>query len=135
MNLKELLKNNNKSCTLERQMIFDIIKTIDHFDYSKLSNYLEVNNINIWRASLFRTLKLFLEINIIKVISYKDWITVYEYENEDHHHEHMKCSNCLKIIEFDDSEVHDSFIKLAQKHNFKLQSHSLVFEWLCSKCI
>ena len=134
MTLKEILKNNKKSYTEERQIIFDIIKKIDHFDYSKISNYLEKKWINIWRASIFRTIKLFLEINIIKIIYNKDGLTIYEYDNDEIHHEHMKCSNCSKIIEFDDSNLHDSFEKIAHKYNFNLKNHSLIFEWFCENC-
>ena len=51
---------------------------------------------------------------------------------EDTHHEYMKCTNCLKIIEFDDSELHNTFDKLAKKHKFELNNHTLNFEWICS---
>ena len=40
----------------------------------------------------------------------------------------MKCTNCLKIIEFDDSELHNTFDKLAKKHKFELNKHTLNFE-------
>lgn len=134
MDLKEILSKNNKSFTAEREEMFNAIKNLHHFEYSKLFTYLKTNNISIWRASIFRTIKLFLEINIIKIISNKDWVTVYELEDEETHHEHMKCIKCLEIIEFDDSELHDIFVKLAKNHNFQLEKHSLTFEGLCENC-
>ena len=134
MELRKILSTNNKSFTVEREIMFNAIKNLHHFNYSKLFNYLKTNNIIIWRASIFRTIKLFLEINIIKIISNKDWVTIYEIEDKDSHHEHMKCIKCQKIIEFDDSELHDIFIKLAKNHNFSLKTHSLIFEWICENC-
>jgi len=47
MKLKEILKNNNKSYTEEREIIFSAVKKMHHFDYSNLQDYLEGKNIKI----------------------------------------------------------------------------------------
>ena len=134
MKLKEILKNNNKSHTEEREIIFSAVKKMHHFDYSNLQDYLEGKNIKIWRASIFRTLKLFVEINIIDNICNKNWIIIYEYIDENNHHEHMRCQNCWIIIEFDDSEIHKYLENISKKNNFKLLKHSVNLEWICEKC-
>ena len=134
MELKEILKNAWKSYTEEREIIFWAIKNLHHFDYSKLQEFLEKQNINIWRASIFRTLNLFVEVWILENICNRAWVIIYEYIDEENHHEHMKCKNCWKIIEFDDSEIHKYLENIAKKHNFKLLKHSVNLEWLCEDC-
>lgn len=134
MEFKEILKKYNKSYTKEREIIFNVIKKLHHFDYSKLQDFLERKNINIWRASIFRTLNLFLEIGILENICNKSWVLIYEYIDEKNHHEHMKCKNCGKIIEFDDEIIHNDLEKIAKKYDFKLLNHSITLEWLCREC-
>ena len=116
--------------TQQRIDIFNEIQRIHHFSYDDLEKKLK----NIWRASIFRTLKLFNSIWVIKIINSMDWAVMYEINDNDHHHEHMKCTACKKIIEFDDSILHAGFEKIAKKNNFILEKHSLLFEWKCSEC-
>jgi len=134
MNLKEILKNAWKSYTEERGLIYWIIKKLHHFDYSDLQFFLEKNNIKIWRASIFRTLNLFVEVGILENICNKNWVIIYEYLDENNHHEHMKCRNCWIIIEFDDSKIHKYLEEIAESNNFKLLKHSINLEWLCKDC-
>jgi Fur family ferric uptake transcriptional regulator len=134
MNLKEILKNAWKSYTEEREVIYWIIKKLHHFDYSDVQFFLEKNNIKIWRASIFRTLNLFVEVGILENICNKNWVIIYEYLDENNHHEHMKCRNCWIIIEFDDSKIHKYLEEIAESNNFKLLKHSINLEWLCKDC-
>ncbi len=132
MELKEILKNAWKSYTEEREIIFSVIKKLHHFDYSNLQKILEKQNIKIWRASVFRTLNLFVEINILENICNRNWVVIYEYVNN--HHEHMNCKNCWKIIEFDDKKIHKYLEEIAKNYEFKLLNHSINLEWLCKDC-
>jgi len=134
MELKEILKKAWKSYTEERELVFWAVKKLHHFDYSDLQKYLENKNINIWRASVFRTLNLFVEIQILENICNRNWVIIYEYIDENNHHEHMKCRNCWIIIEFNDEEIHSFLEKIAKNNNFKLLKHSVNLEWLCKKC-
>jgi len=134
MELREILKNEKKSYTEEREIIFQTIKNLKHFDYSKLQEILEKKNISIWRASIFRTLNLFVDIWILENICNKNWVIIYEYIDEFNHHEHMKCQNCWKIIEFNDEEIHSFLENISIKNKFKLIKHSINLEWLCEEC-
>lgn len=130
MDLKKILEKNNISFTKQREIIFNEIKNLHHFTYEDLEKKLK----NIWRASIFRTLKLFHDIGIIKIIDTSSWAIIYELDNTASHHEHMKCKKCHTIYEFDDRELHELFEKISEKKNFKLQNHSLLLEGICKNC-
>lgn len=130
MDLKNTLIKNNISYTKQRQIIYDEIIRLHHFSYEDLEKSLK----KIWRASIFRTLNLFSKIWIINIVETVPWVLTYELIDEKNHHEHMRCQKCGKIYEFDDNELHDLFIKIANKHGFVLVSHSLIFKWICKEC-
>jgi len=134
MTLKDILKKAWKKHTEEREIIFSAVKNLHHFDYSKLQNYLKEENIKIWRASIFRTLNLFLENWVLKNVCNKWWTIIYEYIDQKNHHEHLKCKKCWKIIEFDDSKIHKYLEEIAKKYDFVLLDHSINLEGLCGEC-
>ena len=72
--------------------------------------------------------------NFLENICNRAWVIIYEYIDEENHHEHMKCKNCWNIIEFDDSEIHKYLEKIAIKNNFKLLKHSVNLEGICEEC-
>ncbi|MCD5382896.1 transcriptional repressor [Candidatus Gracilibacteria bacterium] len=130
MNYKDILKKNGISLTKQRLEILGKIEKFHHFSYIDLQNQLK----NTGRASIFRNLKLFNEVGIIRIIDYTEGAIKYELNDDTVHHEHMKCGSCNEISEFDDSELHSLFEKISKKNNFKLKKHSLLFEGVCVNC-
>lgn len=131
MNIEEILKNNNKSITKERTDIFSFLKTKHVFSANDLIlrfNYL-------WRASIFRTINLFLEIWVIRRVSIWERQENYELIEEKHHHEHMRCEKCNEIISFESEDICKKIIFEAKKMWFKVKEHSINIIWRCKKCI
>jgi Fur family ferric uptake transcriptional regulator len=99
------------------------------------SNELLDNFSSLWRASIFRTINLFLELWIIRKILLWDRGENYELVNENHHHEHMTCEKCHKIIHFESDSICKDIIKQANNNWFKVKSHSINITWTCEKCL
>ena len=53
---------------------------------------------------------------------------------DSHHHDHMICSYCNKIIEFVNSDIEDLQDKVAKTNNFILERHSLQLFGKCKDC-
>jgi Fe2+ or Zn2+ uptake regulation protein len=52
---------------------------------------------------------------------------MYEVINSDHHHhEHMKCEKCNKIISFESEEICNKIFEEAKKLGFSIKEHSVV---------
>lgn len=130
MNFEKKLKENWKKITTERKEIFDFIEKRHIFD----SNDILKNFENIWRASVFRTINLFLEIWIIrKVKTSKDWDS-YEIINEKHSHEHMECIKCWEIKSFESENIYKEIIEKAEKLGFEIEDKIINISWKCKKC-
>ena len=119
MNIEKILKDHKKRITNERIEIFDFISKKHIFDANDIIN----NFKNIWRASVFRTINLFLEIWIIRKIKSTKNGDSYEIVDKKHSHEHMECEDIYKNLEEE-----------AKKLGFKIEDKSINISGKCKKC-
>lgn len=130
MVIKEILRKNNNRVTPERIALFEYLKKVHTFTYNDIVN----NTKNIWRASVFRTLNLFLELWIIRKVEVWWKIMTYEINDEEHHHEHMKCDKCDCLISFESDNICKKIFKEAKKIWFEIKSHNIWIVWTCKNC-
>lgn len=131
MKIEDILKKNKKRITSERIEIFNFISEKHIFD----SNDILKNFENIWRASVFRTINLFLEIWVIRKV--KTWKNGDSYEiihENKHSHEHMECINCSEILSFDSDKIYEEISKKAEKLGFEIKDQIINISGKCKKC-
>ena len=87
------------------------------------------------RASLYRTIDLFEQIGIAQRVP-MGW--KYKIELTDiftHHHHHITCMNCGRIIPISEDEAVEGLIKLiAARHEVVPVSHLLEIQGYCQDC-
>lgn len=96
----------------------------------------KVNDIDssIGRASVFRTLDLFTTLLIIRPTYIDSSMTpTYVLMPEGHHH-HVVCTNCNRVIEFEDCCLSDMAAELEARLHVKLTGHLVEFYGLCDRC-
>jgi Fur family ferric uptake transcriptional regulator len=87
-------------------------------------------------ATVYRTLKLFTECGLAKEHNFGDGPTRYELaaEGDDHHHDHLICLECRRIIEFHDEAIEALQEKLAARLGFEIASHKHEIYGVCETC-
>ena len=101
--------------------------------------YQRVKNDKIGLATVYRSLKLFERIGIVKEIP-MDGVKYYELKiySKKPLHIHFKCSNCSVIIDIDDADINLDYIKLNQKVEIKRELEvndvNITLLGLCKKC-
>lgn len=89
---------------------------------------------SIGRASVFRCLDLFTRLSIIRPTYIESSITpTYVLMPEGHHH-HIICTNCKRVIEFDECHLEDLTHELENSLHVQLSGHLLEFYGLCETC-
>lgn len=131
MDIEKLLKENKNRVTPERIAIFNFLKSKHIFTYNDIINDFK----SIWRASVFRTLNLFLEISLIRKIDVWENAVTYELDDKEHHHEHMKCSICNSVINFTSDDICKKIFTEAKKMGFKIKSHNIWIVGTCKNCL
>lgn len=120
--------------TPERYAILDLIYTDSrHFDMETLYEAMNERNFRVSRATLYNTMQLLLECNLVLKHQFGQNLSFYEraYNNDFHHH--LICSNCHKVQEYKDAEL-KTIIQNKKIKSFTPAHYSLYIYGLCSKC-
>ena len=136
-------RNAGYRLTLPRQTILKVLRqTAKHLSVEDI--YLEVHKIypGIGLTTVYRTLELLTRMGIVSKFDFGDGRSRYELASgeEKKHHHHLICTNCGRIIDYTDfigeeKKVLDRIEKrIAEKYNFKINSHQVHFYGLCAKC-
>jgi Fur family ferric uptake transcriptional regulator len=97
--------------------------------------YVEVKKINphVGYATIYRTLKLLKECELLTERHFDEDQARYEVAGE-HHHDHFICEQCGKIVEFEDDAIERMQQDVAKKLGVVLTRHKLELYGLCIDC-
>ena len=80
---------------------------------------------DIGLATVYRVLTQFEAAGLVLKHNFESGQSVYELDRG-HHHDHMVDIDSGKIIEFESSEIEELQAKIAAKHGYQIEEHSLV---------
>jgi len=85
-------------------------------------------------ATVHRTLKLFSECGIAAERNFGDGQMRFEVSYDNEHHDHLVCTACGRIIEFENQQIEQLQLDVARTHNFIIEDHRLELYGLCTAC-
>ncbi len=131
---KDYIKNKGLKFTSQRETVLEeILKTNGHFEIEDIVLKMKNKNINVSRATVYRTLNILKDMGLItEVIKYNNK-TIYEISLKEHH-DHLICTKCGKIIEFHEEEIEKLQDKICQLYEFVPSFHRLEIFGLCNDC-
>ena len=124
--IEKLCAENGVKFTHQRRIIANVISNSkDHPDANEV--YLRANTIDprISLATVYRTIKLFEEYNVLNRIELGGKRARYEELNEDDHHDHLIDIETGEIIEFVNDEIESLQMKVAKKLGYELVDHRM----------
>jgi len=123
--LKEVLKKEGLRFTKQRLAVWDEIKdSNEHHDADKIYENIKSKNLNVSRATVYRTLDILAKNKFIRKLDVGDGRIRYEAKISKDHHDHMICLETGKIIEFYNEEIERLQDTIAKKHGYKVIRHS-----------
>lgn len=121
--------------TRQRDVILDgFLSSPRHISIEELYLKLRGEHPGIGYATVYRTLKLFAESGIAREIHFGDGQTRYEHVDEGEHHDHLVCTGCGTIIEFENETIEQLQQEIAHAHGFRIENHKLELYGVCRKC-
>ena len=133
---KALLKEKALKFTNQREKILETLYYSDeHLTPEALYQLIKEKypELNAGIATVYRTLAMLEENNIVSSLSFGAQGKKYELGAKDHH-DHMICTKCGEITEFFDEVIEERQHKIAEEHGFKMQDHSMQIYGICKKC-
>lgn len=135
-NFKKLLKVNKLKYTTQRELILKIIYDNDgHFTPEDIYNLIKEQypDVKLGIATVYRTLTLLEDANIVSSISFGTQGKKYEFGLKEHH-DHLVCLQCGGIEEFFDETIEKQQENIAKKFNFKMTNHVMKITGICESC-
>lgn len=87
-------------------------------------------------ATVYRTLELFEELDILHELNLGDGRSRYEFSphEEHHHHHHLLCLNCGKIMEVKTDLLETLENNIRREYKFFITDHQVKFYGYCEEC-
>ena len=88
---------------------------------------------DVGRATVFRTVKLLQELDVVCRVPMEDGTVRYQIGEGGHHH-HLVCRGCGSVTEFADAALDRRIDGQAQSAGFALEGHSVELYGVCAAC-
>ena len=138
--LRGKLSESGYKMTPQRKEILKIF--VEHSERHHMSaedvySILRENDSEIGLATVYRALDLLSDLGILVRMDFGEGCARYELNTADptiHHHHHLICLNCKKVIEFEEDllEMLEAYIE--KKSGFQIVNHEVKFFGYCSDC-
>lgn len=129
------LKSAGLKATFPRLKILDIFRRSAerHLSAEDVYRFLLEEKVEIGLATVYRVLTQFEQAGILTRSQFDGGKAIFELNDSDHH-DHLVCTYCGKVEEFWDEEIEERQHKIAENHNFKLETHAMVLYGMCQDC-
>src|SRR5436190_22643621 len=88
----------------------------------------------IGRATVFRSIEKLVERRLLDRIEFADGSHRYRVCGDSHHHHHLTCIDCHRVVEVEVCLPKEQLSALASQTHFAIEDHSISLFGYCSTC-
>ena len=131
--LRDHLAKRQLKLTRQREYILNAFLKTEHVTAEQMYRQLARKDPHIGLATIYRTLNLFCEAGLAQA---RHFGAQTQYDNvwQKGHHDHLICTSCGKIVEFENCQIEALQQEVARKNGFSIETHRLELYGLCSAC-
>src|SRR5205814_3700166 len=105
----------------------------EHFDVEHLFREMKNKSSNVSRATIYNTIDLLLESNLIMKHQFGKNLALYERSYAYKQHDHLICEDCEHVFEFCDPRIQQIQAMMGQLLSFDISHHSLNLYGHCNQ--
>ena len=133
---KKLFKQEYIDNFEDRFAILEVfLQTEKHVTVDELVRHLEQNGHRLDPQLVRETLKLMCRFGFAHKSRFDNGQVRYEHRHLGQHHDHMICTRCRKIIEFEEDQLEKLQIQIAATRGFHMLQHRMEIYGICSDCL
>ena len=133
---KKLFKQEQIDCFEDRFKVLEVfLKTEKHVTIDEMAELLEQNGWSLDSEFVRETMKLMCRFGFAQKSQFDNGELRYEHRHLGQHHDHMVCTKCRKIIEFEDDRLEELQIRIAAAKGFHMLQHRMEIYGICAECL
>ena len=133
--LESYIAEHKLKITKQRRVVLNVfLECENHVSVEELYAIVSAQEPKIGLATIYRTLALLTKSGLALEMDFGDGQKRYESSFMSAHHDHMVCTECGKIIEFNHPLIEKYQEEIAIQNGFKITSHKLDLFGHCSNC-
>ena len=133
--LTKFMAERGLKSTRQRSLIIEtFFGSEGHLSVEELWAKVRTSDARVSVATVYRTMKLLGESGLAHARNFGDGQTRYEAAVGRHHHDHLICTNCGAIVEFENDRIEAMQDAVARRHGFRVTSHKMELYGLCKDC-
>lgn len=138
---KKLLKSKGLKVTTQRITILEVLQDRPgkHLTAEEIYECVKEEYPDIGLATVYRTIQLLSELNLIDRLNLDDGYVRYEIGkmggfNDKHHHHHLICLDCGKVFSFEDDLLETLEDRIKKSMEFEVVDHEVKLFGHCREC-
>ena len=136
--IKEALHDARYKLTPQREVTVRVLLENESSNLSAEDVFMKVKDKypEIGLATVYRTLELLNELNVLDKVNFGDGVARYDLRKEGakHFHHHLICTNCGSVEEIEEDLLPEVEKIIAKDFNFIVVDHRLTFHGICRNC-
>ncbi len=133
---KKLFKQESIDNFKERLKVLEVFLQIEkHVTDEEIIQQVKKNGWKIESELIRETLELMCRFGFASKSRFNNGATLYEHRHLGQHHDHLICTKCKKILEFEDDKIEQLQIKIAAAYGFHMLQHKLEIYGICADCL
>ncbi len=134
--LKKLFDQEGVTHLEERIKIMAVfLQTEKHLSAAELIDLVRKNGMDLEPEFVIDTLKLMCRYGFAQQHVFDNGVFRYEHRHLGQHHDHMVCTKCKKIIEFQNDQIENLQVSVTATHGFHMLQHKMEIYGICSECL
>ncbi len=130
------LQERDYKLTPQRQHVVQVLlnHTDKHLSAEEVYGLVKAKNPDIGLATVYRTLELLSELDVLQKLDFGDGRSRYEFADETHHHHHLICLSCGIVEELEEDLLEPLEHRVAESRGFLVTDHQVKFYGYCRAC-
>ena len=110
--------------TRQRDLVLDVfLESKGHLTVQELTDNVKKHDPSVGLTTVYRTLRLLVDASVAEERHFTDGQARYEVAELGTHHDHLICTTCGQIFEFEDEAIEARQREVAEAHGLEISDH------------